>query len=72
MATSLMKETFKSKGIVTIEELRGLSIEAKCQLMAIFFAQCLVNIAGFNNIIILSGVLAMSRLLKGDMEASVN
>ena len=67
-----MKETFKSKGVATIEELRELSIEAKCQLMAIFFAQCLVNIAGFNNIIILSGVLAMPRLLKGDMEASVN
>ena len=45
VATSLMKETFKSKGVASIEELRELSLEADVQMHA---CQMTVDVFGFD------------------------
>ena len=44
MATAMMKRTFKEKGVASIEELRGLSVEAGVKLYA---CQMTVDAFGF-------------------------
>jgi peroxiredoxin family protein len=44
MATSLMKQTFRRKGVATIEELRGMAVEAGAKLYA---CQMTVDVFGF-------------------------
>ncbi|MEN8107541.1 MAG: DsrE/DsrF/DrsH-like family protein [Pseudomonadota bacterium] len=46
VATGLMKKTFKSKGVATIEELRELCIEAEVEMIA---CQMTVDVFGFDN-----------------------
>ena len=45
VATGLMKKTFKNKGVASIEELRGLCIEADVKLVA---CQMTVDVFGFS------------------------
>ena len=45
VATSLMKKTFKNKGVATVEELRDLCIEADVQMSA---CQMTVDVFGFD------------------------
>ena len=45
VATSLMKKTFKNKGVATIEELRSLCLEADVKLIA---CQMTMDVFGFN------------------------
>ncbi|NOX08636.1 MAG: NADH-quinone oxidoreductase subunit F [Gammaproteobacteria bacterium] len=45
VATKLMKMTFKNKGVASIEELRGLCIEAEVQMVA---CQMTVDVFGFD------------------------
>jgi len=45
MATNLMKQTFKSKGVATIEELRSLCAEAEVKMIA---CQMTVDVFGFS------------------------
>ena len=45
VATSLMKKTFKNKGVATVEELRGLCVEADVSLIA---CQMTVDVFGFD------------------------
>ena len=45
VATSLMKKTFKNKGVATIEELRELSLEADVKMIA---CQMTVDVFGFS------------------------
>ena len=46
VATSLMKKTFKSKGVATVEELRELCIEADVKMVA---CQMTVDVFGFSH-----------------------
>ena len=46
VATGLMKKTFKSKGVATVEELRELCLEAEVKLVA---CQMTVDVFGFDN-----------------------
>ena len=46
VATSLMKKTFKSKGVATVEELRELCLEADVRMIA---CQMTVGVFGFDN-----------------------
>lgn len=46
VATSLMKKTFKNKGVATVEELRGLCLEADVNMIA---CQMTVDVFGFDN-----------------------
>ena len=46
VATSLMKKTFKSKGVATVEELRELCIEADVKMVA---CQMTVDVFGFDH-----------------------
>ena len=45
VATSLMKKTFKNKGVATVKELRDLCIEAGVEMIA---CQMTVDVFGFN------------------------
>ena len=45
MATSLMKETFKKKGVATIEELREICIESGVKLIG---CQMTMDVFGFS------------------------
>ncbi len=45
LATSLMKKTFKNKGVATVEELRELCLEADVKMVA---CQMTVDVFGFN------------------------
>jgi peroxiredoxin family protein len=45
VATSLMKKTFKNKGVATVEELRELCLEAEVQMVA---CQMTVDVFGFD------------------------
>jgi peroxiredoxin family protein len=45
VATSLMKKTFKNKGVATVEELRELCVEAEVELVA---CQMTVDVFGFD------------------------
>ena len=53
VATSLMKKTFKNKGVATIEELRELSIEAEVNMVA---CQMTVDVFGFSHDEFIEGV----------------
>ena len=46
VATTLMKKTFKSKGVATVEELRELCLEADVRMIA---CQMTVDVFGFDN-----------------------
>jgi peroxiredoxin family protein len=46
LATSLMKKTFRNKGVATVEELRSLCIEADVKMIA---CQMTVDVFGFQN-----------------------
>ena len=46
VATSLMKKTFKNKGVATVEELRELCIEAEVKMVA---CQMTVDVFGFEH-----------------------
>jgi peroxiredoxin family protein len=46
VATSLMKKTFKSKGVATVEELRELCLEAEVKMVA---CQMTVDVFGFDS-----------------------
>jgi peroxiredoxin family protein len=46
LATSLMKKTFKNKGVATVEELRELCLEADVKMIA---CQMTVDVFGFDN-----------------------
>ena len=46
VATSLMKKTFKNKGVATVEELRELCIEADVKMLA---CQMTVDVFGFSH-----------------------
>ena len=46
VATGLMKKTFKNKGVASIEELRGLCLEADVNMIA---CQMTVDVFGFDN-----------------------
>ena len=46
VATSLMKKTFKNNGVATVEELRGLCLEADVNMIA---CQMTVDVFGFDN-----------------------
>jgi len=46
IATSLMKKTFKNKGVATVEELRELCLEADVSMVA---CQMTVDVFGFDN-----------------------
>ncbi len=46
VATGLMKKTFKNKGVATVEELRGLCLEADVKMVA---CQMTVDVFGFNS-----------------------
>ncbi|HBE92587.1 MAG TPA: NADH-quinone oxidoreductase subunit F [Gammaproteobacteria bacterium] len=45
VATGLMKKTFKNKGVATVEELRGLCLEAEVKMVA---CQMTVDVFGFD------------------------
>lgn len=45
VATGLMKKTFKNKGVATVEELRGLCLEADVKMVA---CQMTVDVFGFD------------------------
>ena len=53
MATSLMKETFKSKGVATIEELREICIESGVKLIG---CQMTMDVFGFSQSDFVEGV----------------
>jgi len=53
MATSLMKETFKNKGVATIEELREICIESGVKLIG---CQMTMDVFGFNQSDFVEGV----------------
>ena len=53
MATSLMKETFKKKGVATIEELREICIESGAKLIG---CQMTMDVFGFNQDDFVEGV----------------
>jgi peroxiredoxin family protein len=53
LATSLMKKTFKNKGVATVEELRELCIEAEVQMYA---CQMTVDVFGFSHDEFIDGV----------------
>ena len=53
MATSLMKETFKNKGVATIEELREICIEAGVKLIG---CQMTMDVFGFSQSDFVEGV----------------
>ncbi len=46
VATGLMKKTFRNKGVATVEELRGLCLEADVKMVA---CQMTVDVFGFNS-----------------------
>jgi peroxiredoxin family protein len=46
LATGLMKKTFRNKGVATVEELRGLCLEADVRMLA---CQMTVDVFGFDN-----------------------
>ncbi len=46
VATSLMKKTFKNKGVATVEELRGMCLEAGVHLIS---CQMTATVFGFSN-----------------------
>ncbi|HUT40705.1 MAG TPA: DsrE/DsrF/DrsH-like family protein [Gammaproteobacteria bacterium] len=46
VATGLMKKTFSNKGVATVEELRGLCLEADVKMVA---CQMTVDVFGFNS-----------------------
>ena len=46
VATSLMKKTFKNKGVATVEELRDLCVEAEVKMVA---CQMTVDVFGFDH-----------------------
>jgi len=46
LATGLMKKTFRNKGVATVEELRGLCLEADVKMVA---CQMTVDVFGFEN-----------------------
>ncbi|MAT64770.1 MAG: peroxiredoxin family protein, partial [Gammaproteobacteria bacterium] len=46
VATSLMKKTFKNKGVATVEELRELCLEAEVKMYA---CQMTVDVFGFDS-----------------------
>ena len=52
-ATSLMKKTFKNKGVATVEELRELCIEAEVKMFA---CQMTVDVFGFSHSEFIDGV----------------
>ena len=45
VATGLMKKTFRNKGVATVEELRGLCVEAEVEMIA---CQMTVDVFGFD------------------------
>ena len=53
MATSLMKQTFKNKGVATIEELRGICIESDVKLIG---CQMTMDVFGFEKDDFVDGV----------------
>jgi peroxiredoxin family protein len=53
MATSLMQQTIKNNGVATIEELRGLSLEADVKMIA---CQMTVELFGFSHDDFIGGV----------------
>jgi peroxiredoxin family protein len=53
MATSLMKQTFKNKGVATIEELRDICIESKVKLIG---CQMTMDVFGFKKDDFVDGV----------------
>ena len=53
VATSLMKKTFKNKGVATVEELRDLCIEAEVKMYA---CQMTVDVFGFSHDEFIDGV----------------
>ena len=53
MATSLMKETFKNKGVATIEELREICIESGVKLIG---CQMIMDVFGFSQSDFVEGV----------------
>ena len=53
MATSLMKETFKNKGVATIQELREICIESGVKLIG---CQMTMDVFGFNQSDFVEGV----------------
>ena len=53
VATSLMKKTFKNKGVATVEELRELCIEADVKMLA---CQMTVDVFGFSHSEFIDGV----------------
>ena len=53
MATSLMKQTFKNKGVATIEELRDICIESDVKLIG---CQMTMDVFGFNRDDFIEGV----------------
>jgi len=53
VATSLMKKTFKNKGVATVEELRELCIEAEVKMYA---CQMTVDVFGFSHDEFIDGV----------------
>jgi peroxiredoxin family protein len=46
LATGLMKKTFRNKGVASVEELRGLCLEADVHMIA---CQMTVDVFGFDN-----------------------
>ena len=53
MATSLMKETFKKKGVATIEDLREICVESGVKLIG---CQMTMDVFGFNRDDFIEGV----------------
>lgn len=53
MATSLMKETFKKKGVATIEELREICLESGVKLIG---CQMTMDVFGFSQVDFVEGV----------------
>ena len=53
MATSLMKETFKKKGLATIEELREICLESGAKLIG---CQMTMDVFGFSQVDFVEGV----------------
>lgn len=53
MATSLMKQTFRKKGVATIEELRGICIESEVKLIG---CQMTMDVFGFSKDDFIDGV----------------
>ena len=53
VATSLMKKTFKNKGVATVEELRELCIEADVKMLA---CQMTVDVFGFSHNEFIDGI----------------